>query len=75
MKNYLKKSKLFKKLEIWNEYRNPFYIWWKCRKYFKFPNIKIHTGGLTWFFGYWGKTNDGVKDLATWEAMLDYLYY
>ena len=26
-------------------------------------------------FGYWGKTNDGVKDLATWEAMLDYLYY
>ena len=52
MKNYLKKSKLFKKLEIWNEYHNPFYIWWKCRKYFKFPNIKIHTGGLTWFFGY-----------------------
>ena len=26
-------------------------------------------------FGYWGKTIDGVKDLATWEAMLDYLYY
>ena len=101
-------------------------VWWKCRKYFKFPSIKIHIGKLTWFFGfpirtdylnkfvdfrisalgwkdkynsprhewdpyisivlfrrwqllilfgYWGKTNDGVKDLATWEAMLDYLYY
>ena len=126
MKNYLKKSKLFKKLEIWNEYHNPFYIWWKCRKYFKFPSIKTYIGKLTWFFGfpirdeylnkfvdfrisalgwkdkydsprhewdpyisivlfrkwqllilfgYWGKTNDGVKDLATWEAMLDYLYY
>ena len=52
MKNYLKKSKLFKKLEIWNEYRNPFYIWWKCRKYFKFPSIKTYIGKLTWFFGF-----------------------
>lgn len=35
----------------WNEYKNPFYVWWKCRKYYKFPYIHFYCGKLTWFFG------------------------
>ena len=36
---------------IWNEYRNPFYVWWKCRKVFKFPYVHLYIGRVTWFFG------------------------
>ena len=124
MKNYLKKWNLSKKLEIWNDYHNPLYIWWKCRKYFKFPQIKFYVGKPIWFFGfplknyinrfidirfkalgwktkwgdfrhewnpyislilfnkleflitfgYWGKHTEMCRDIATWEAMLCYLY-
>ena len=49
-KNY--KMKLKQKIELWNEYHNPFYVWWKCRKYFTFPSIKTYIGKLTWFFGF-----------------------
>ena len=49
-RNY--KIKLKQKIELWNEYHNPFYVWWKYRKYFKFPNIKTHIRKLTWFFGF-----------------------
>lgn len=34
-----------------NEYYNPLYIWWKCRKSFNFPYIHLYCGKITWFFG------------------------
>ncbi len=37
--------------KLWNEYNNPFYLWWKAHKWFKFPYIHIHIGKPTWFFG------------------------
>lgn len=37
--------------KTWNEYRNPFYVWWKCRKVFKFPYVHLYVGRVTWFFG------------------------
>lgn len=36
----------------WNEYRNPFYHWWKARKYFKRPKAHFRAGKITWFFGF-----------------------
>ena len=35
----------------WNEYHNPFYIWWKVRKIFKRPKCHVYIGKKTWFFG------------------------
>lgn len=52
MKTYLKQWKISKRIEIWNNYHNPLYIWWKCRKYFKFPQIKLYVGKPIWFFGF-----------------------
>ena len=36
---------------LWNEYHNPFYIWWKCKKWFNVPYIHFYCGKVTWFFG------------------------
>lgn len=49
LKSYLLQHLPFTK--IWNEYNNPFYIWWKCRKYFKFPRPVTRIGKIIWFFG------------------------
>lgn len=36
----------------WNEYNNPWYVWWKCRKYFKKPKWRLfNCGKIEWFFG------------------------
>ncbi len=112
----------------WNDYHNPWYHWWKARKYFKRPKAHLIKGEKIWFFGlpcrrdYYNRLLDirfsalGWKDkynsprhewdpyiaitflrkyhiiwvfnwvvkedkdshtssLATWEAILDYLYY
>lgn len=40
-----------RKIESWNEYHNPFYYWWKARKYFKRPKIHFIYGKNIWFFG------------------------
>lgn len=37
--------------QLWNEYHNPIYYWWKAKKYFKFPSIRFYKGKKTWFFG------------------------
>lgn len=37
--------------KLWNEYHNPFYIWWKCRKWFNVPYTHFYCGKITWFFG------------------------
>lgn len=47
--NYL--NNLKKKLELWNEYRNPFYHYWKVRKLFKRPKCHFKRGKNIWFFG------------------------
>lgn len=52
MKNYSKKWNVSKRIELWNSYHNPLYIWWKCRKLFKFPQIKFYIGKKFWFFGF-----------------------
>lgn len=115
--------------KIWNEYNNPYFPWWKARKYFKRPKWKtVICGKISWFFGLpirhdyynrildirlsalgwkskydsprhewnpyiaitlfrkwqivwmlvYGDKNDPhylTKNEATWEAMLDYLYF
>ena len=38
-------------MKLWNEYHNPFYIWWKVRKIFKRPKCHVYIGKKTWFFG------------------------
>lgn len=35
----------------WNTYCNPWYHWWKVRKYFKQPDSHFYCGKITWFFG------------------------
>ena len=37
--------------KVWNEYHNPFIVWWKARKWFNFPYIHFYCGKVTWFFG------------------------
>ena len=120
-------KKITQKIKLFNEYRNPFYTWWKVRKIFKRPKCHILIGKRIWFFGIailnqyynpiisiktsalgwkwkydevrhewdpyiyiclfrkyqfiwvfnWVDKNDrdsGVRSMATWEAILDYLY-
>ena len=49
MKNFFKKIK--QKINLWEEYHNPFFPWYKVRK--KFPRPKAHfiCGKDIWFFG------------------------
>lgn len=35
----------------WNEYNNPFYVWWECQDWFHRPNCHIYCGKKIWFFG------------------------
>ena len=37
-------------IKYWNEYNNPFYYWWKVRKYYKFK-CKLFIGRYYWLFG------------------------
>lgn len=37
---------------LWNQYKNPYYYWWKVRKYWKIPKLHLyHIGKITWFYG------------------------
>lgn len=118
---------MIKKLKYLNEYKNPFYYWWKVRKIFKRPKCHLYIGKRTWFFGlairdeYYNPIislhtsstgwkwkydevrhewdpyiqirlfrkwdiififnwidkkdiNSSCRSMATWEAILDYLY-
>lgn len=47
--NLINKVRTF--IKHWNEYKNPFYVWWKCRNWFQRPNCYIHCGKKIWFFG------------------------
>lgn len=38
-------------MNLWNQLNNPLYIWWKCKKYFKFPKIKFIIGKNIYFYG------------------------
>lgn len=38
--------------KFWHEYHNPYYYWWKVRKFWKIPKIHLaYRGKVTWFFG------------------------
>ena len=39
-----------RRIKYWNEYKNPFYYWWKVRKLFKFK-YKLYVGEYHWSFG------------------------
>ena len=92
--NLLKKIKL--KIQIFNEYNNQFYIWWKVRKIFKTSNVgwkwKYDEVRHEWdpyiqirLFRKWdiilifnwivkSDQDSNCRSMATWEAILDYLY-
>lgn len=122
--SFLKRIKT--KIELWNEYHNPFHPYWKVRKIFKRPKCHFMCGTKIWFFGLilrqhlnpiiafhtsslgwkwkyeevrhewdpyiyiclfrkyqfiwifnWVNKKDEdscVRSMATWEAILDYLY-
>lgn len=122
--SFLKRIKT--KIELWNEYHNPFNPYWKVRKIFKRPKCHFMCGTKIWFFGLilrqhlnpiiafhtsslgwkwkyeevrhewdpyiyiclfrkyqfiwifnWVNKKDEdstVRSMATWEAILDYLY-
>ena len=63
--NILQRIKL--KIKLWNEYNNPFYVWWKTRKYFKFPSIHFIIGKNIWFFGLYINRNyyNKIFDICT----------
>lgn len=44
-------SKIRTFIKHWNEYNNPFYVWWKCKDWFLSPSCHIYCGKKTWFFG------------------------
>ena len=44
-------KKIIQKIKLFNEYKNPFYTWWKVRKIFKRPKCHIIIGEHIWFFG------------------------
>ena len=65
----------------WNEYRNPFYVWWKCRKVFKFPYVHLYVGKVTWFFGMpiirdmYNRVIDFRMSAVGWKLKYDYVVY
>lgn len=53
----MKKLKYFFKYNIpfvghWNHIHNPYYPWYKARKYFKRPRCKVTIGKKEWFYGF-----------------------
>lgn len=44
-------KKLIQRLKIKNEFKNPFYHWWKVRKEFKRPKCHFIFKKNLWFFG------------------------
>jgi len=71
LKTWWKYDSIFS--ETWNEYNNPFYHWWKVRKYFKFPNVHLLTGKHLWFYGmpiredYWNRFIDIRISALGWK--------
>lgn len=51
------KEKLKQKIDIWNQYHNPLYYWWKVRKEFKRPKCHFIYGKDLWFFGLYINKN------------------
>lgn len=48
-------KKLIKRLKVKNEFKNPFYHWWKVRKEFKRPKCHFIFKKDLWFFGLYIK--------------------
>lgn len=44
-------NKVKSRIDLWNEYRNPFYYYWRVRKLFKRPKCHLMRGKNIWFFG------------------------
>lgn len=44
-------NKIKTKIELWNQYKNPFYYYWKVHKFFKRPKCHFMYGKDIWFFG------------------------
>lgn len=57
-------NKIKQKIKSFNLYKNPFYHWWKVRKYFKFYR-KSYSGKYGWIFGDYFSWNKKKFVLAT----------
>lgn len=60
----------------WYRYHNPYYYWWKVKKYFKKPICHFSCGKVKWFFGH--KPKNGLNkvldiDLSAlgWKSKYD----
>ena len=51
------KKKIKQKINLWNQYHNPFYYWWKVRKNFKRPKCHFVYGKNLWWFGLYINKN------------------
>ena len=73
----LKKKWWKDRIELFNDYYNPFYIWWKCRKWFNFPHIHFHHGHIFWHYGmpcseeYYNKFIDFHMSALGWKTKYD----
>lgn len=64
--------------KIWNIHNNPLYEWWKVRKWFKRPYLKLsHIGKYEWMFGlpicmdYYNKFIDIKISNVGWKDKYD----
>lgn len=49
---FIQNCENFLQENLLNEYRNPYYWWWKVRKYWKRPKMHLaHVGKITWWYG------------------------
>lgn len=60
IKYFLAEFKYFFKFRLpfthgWNEYHNPFYHWWKVRKYFKMPYVHFIHKKDFWCYGCYAR--------------------
>lgn len=61
-----------------SEYKNPYYWWWKVRKYWKIPKLHLaHIGKITWWYGlpishdYYNKYFDVRLSGLGWKSKYD----
>lgn len=66
------------KFDLWCEFHNPYYYWWKVRKYFKRPKFHfLYAGKLTWIFGlpiltdYYNPYFDIILKGVGWKSKYD----
>lgn len=68
---------LLQKIKVHNQFFNPFYTWWQCRHYFKFPKVSTYYGEIIWFYGlpirndYYNRFIDFRTSNVGWKTKYD----